>query len=179
MSRIAAAIIFLALAAAAIAFGALPQWRRVVEVRSALAELQSFHTELTALAANRDALIAEYNTIAEADLAKLQILAPSKPKTTDVLIGLEELARRNGIILGQVDFTAPASQSGALPAPAARRWTALPVTLSLRGSYDGFRNFLTTIERDLRLFDSDEIIFSSPGGREATASLKGRMYFRR
>ena len=179
MSRFAAAIILILLTAAAVGFLILPQWRRIGEMRSTVAELQAFHEELAGLAATRDMLIAEYNTVAEADLAKLKGMAPADARTTSVLTSFEELARRNSLALGQVDFLGEKNQTAALAAPTARRYGAIPVSLTLRVVYENFRDFLSALEHDLRIFDTNEITFAAAQANQATISLKGQIYFRR
>lgn len=179
MSRLTSAIILILLTAAAAVFLVMPQWRRIGEERAAVAEFQAFHEELAGLAANRDALIAEYNTVAEADLVKLKGMAPADARTTGVLTSFEELARRNSLALGQVDFIGEKAPTAAIAAPTARRYGAIPVTLTLRGGYENFRDFLSALEHDLRIFDTNEITFAAAQAKQATINLKGQIYFRR
>lgn len=180
MSRLATAIILLGATAAIVVFFTMPQWEKIGQARSAIQGLESLHEELTQLAANRDALITEYNTIVEADLAKLQGIAPAGLKTTDVLTDFEELARRNSLALGQVEFVSDkgGAGGGGIAVPL-RQYGAIPVNLNLRGNYENFRDFLMALERNLRIFDTDEINFASGQGKEATITLKGRIYYRR
>lgn len=179
MPRLIVTILLVAMTAGAVAFAIMPQWRKIGEARAAVGQLQALHEELTRLAATRDTLIADYNTIADADLEKLKNVAPANPKTTDVLTDFEELARRNSLIIGQIDFMNDKVPTAALAAPGAQRYGTIPVTFSIRGNYENFREFLVAVEHDLRIFDADEIIFASAQGKEATISLKGRIYFRR
>lgn len=179
MSRLVAAIVLLGATAAVVVFLIMSQWKKVGETRAAIQELESVHEELTQLATNRDALIAEYNTIAEADLAKLQRIAPAGLKTTDVLTDFEELARKNSLTLGQVEFVGDKGSTGGGIAVPLRHYAIIPVNLNLRGSYENFRDFLMTLEHNLRIFDTDEINFASGQGKESTITLKGRIYYRR
>ncbi len=179
MSRLAAAIILLGATTAIAMFLVLPQWGKVGGTRAAIGELESLHEELATLAANRDALIAEYNTIAEADLTKLESIAPVGLRTTAVLTDFEELARRNSLALSQVEFSGDkGSAGGGLGAPL-RHYGVIPVNLSLRGNYENFRDFLMALEHNVRIFDADEINFASGQGKETTVTLKGRIYYRR
>ena len=179
MFRLVVTILLIAITAGAVTFVVMPQWQKISETRAAIEQLQALHEELTRLAATRDTLIADYNTIAEADLEKLKNIAPANSRTTDVLTDFEELARRNSLIIGQIDFMNDKVPTAALAAPGAQRYGTIPVTFSIRGNYESFREFLIAAEHDLRVFDTDEIIFASAQGKEATISLKGRIYFRR
>ena len=179
MPRLAAAIVLFGATAAIVVWFIVPQWKKAGETRSAIGGLESLHEELTQLALNRDVLITEYNTIAEADLAKLRSIAPAGLKTTGVLTDFEELARRNSLTLGQVEFIADKGGIGGGIAAPPRPYGAIPVNLNLRGNYENFRGFLIALEHNLRIFDTDEINFASGQGKEATVTLKGRIHYRR
>ena len=176
MSRLTTAILLLFLTAGIAFFLIVPQWRKVGEVRSAIQDLSALHAELTELAASRDALVAEYNAIPEADLEKLRAIAPAGREASAVLTDFEALAVKHLLSLDQVDFTGNGNAPGAL-APA-RRFGTLPVALSLRGSYENFREFLLDLEHNLRLADVDEVTITTGQGKETPITLKGAIYYR-
>lgn len=178
MPRFAATVVLAVLTIVVVVFLALPQWRQVDKSRAAIASLRLLHEELQGLAANRDAIISQYNSIPDADLSKLSGIAPSASRMTDMLVALEELTRRGSLTLGQLDFSGSPVSTSALAVPSARRYEALHVAIALRGSYENFRDFLKALEHELRLFDTDEINFAV-SGKEASINLKGRIYYRR
>lgn len=184
MSRLITAILLLAVAAGIAVFALRPQWAAVGRDRAAIAELQLLERELTDLAAGRDALTAEYNAIAESDLEKLRAVAPADRGTAAVLTDFEALTQRNALALDQVDFTGGEKSSAATGlaaagAPSARLYGTIPVTLSLRGTYDNFREFLLLLEKNLRLVDVDGLNLSSSRGQESAMTVKATIYYRR
>lgn len=180
MLRFNIAILAILFAAGTVTFGIAPQWARIQAARESIRGLEALHDELTLLAASRDALVAEYNAIPEADLNKLEAIAPSDPKATPVLVDFEELARQNGLALNQVDFAGGQNPGTAgLTLSRERRYAKIPVTLNVRGPYENFREFLSRLERNLRLIDVDEITILGDQGRESSITLKGTMYYRR
>lgn len=175
MSRLTLGIVLLALAAAAAFFGLRPEWQQAQSLRAEIAKLQSLHEELLSLAERREALRSEYNAIPEPDLEKLKAMLPAEPGTAAVLGDFEALAQGHGLVLERVEFsTAEPAASGL--ALVGRRYAALPFTLALRGSYEGFRAFLGSLESNLRLADVREVNFGSGQGASLTVTLKGRIY---
>lgn len=180
MSRLTLAIALIVIAIGLALIVIRPQWAGIIEARQAIRQLQALDVELTSISESRDALMAEYNSIPEASFEKLKGMAPADRKTTPVLADLEELARRNAMALDQVEFVAGERSTLTLGSPGARRYGTTPVTLSLRGKYENFREFLIALEHNLRLVDVDEITMTSSGpDKESPITLKGTLYYQR
>lgn len=182
MSRLTVGIILLFLAVGAVFFLVVPQWTAVVAVRDSIARLQNLNDELTGLGEQRDALTARYNAISSDDLEKLDALAPRDSANAGVLANFDALASANGLALERVDFMGSDADAAAAPAlalPGSRLYGAIPVTLSLRGNYEGFRKFLADLERNLRLMDVSEINLGIGAGSNIAATVRGRIYYRR
>lgn len=180
MSRLGVAILLLLLAAAAVFFVVVPQWRNTSSIRAEIARLQSLSEELNGLAADRDALTQQYNAIPEADLAKIRLLTPRGPSTSQALVEFESLAKKDNLLLKQVDFSGTDNGSGAsLGLPSELLYHSIPLTLSLSGAYENFRLFLSGLERDIRLTDVEGIDFGSGQGTTILSiTLKGKVYSR-
>lgn len=178
MSRLTAAIILFALTAGAVFFFIMPQWQMVTATRSAIGELEALHRELLELAASRDALMTAYNAIPEADLEKLRAITPASRETSSVLADFEQLAVEHTLSLDQVDFIAQKDAS-TVALPKAGAYGTIPVSLRLRGPYEGFREFLAALERNLRLVDVDEFAITASQIGQSPVTLKGVIYYRR
>lgn len=178
MSRLVVSLLLLAIAAGIVLLGIRPQWAGVAATRAEIRGLEALHRELTELAANRDTLTAKYNTIPEADLAKLRALAPAVIETASVLVDIEAIAQRNILTLDQIEFLTPDKVPAASlqPPAAARRYGAIPLTMNLRGTYENFREFLIALEHNLRLVDVNEIAFTGGANREASITVKAAIY---
>lgn len=180
MPRFIATAFLLAITTATAYLFIMPQWRTVREMKAAIRVLESVNSELNELAVSRDQLVNEYNAILQSDLDKLEAMVPADRGTASALSDFESLASRHGLSLDQVDFfPAEPPATGGLALPAASGSGALPVALRLRGSYEGFREFLGDLERNLRLTDVDEAaIISSTAGRDSPMTVKAVMYYR-
>lgn len=176
MPRITVAIVLIVLTGAVTVFFTVPQWEAIQAGRTAVGELEALSAELIELAARRDELTDAYNRIPEADLLKLQAVAPAERGTAEALTDFEALAIQNNIALDQIDFVAGEKSAVALGAPGPRPYAAVPVNISLRANYESFRNFLTALEYNLRLFEVEEITFASAQGREGPIALRGSMF---
>lgn len=180
MSRFSVAVILLVITAAIAFFVIVPRWQAVQEARSTVAELQTFHDQLVALAARRDELTRQYNQIPEDDLTRLHAMVPAGRDTAAFLVDLEAIAQHAAVSIDQVDFASADKSTGALPKSEARDYAVIPVGLSLHGSYENFRAFLNELERDQRLTDVGEINFSAAAaGQSSPAVLRGAIYYRK
>lgn len=180
MSRLTVGIILLVLAAGAVFFFIMPQWTAVVAARDNIAQLQSLNDELTGLGEQRDALTNKYNAISSDDLEKLDALAPRDSANARVLANFDALASANGLALERVDFLGnDASAAPTLALPGSQLYGAIPVTLNLRGNYEGFRKFLAALEYNLRLMDVSEINIGIGSGSNIAVTVRGRIYYRR
>jgi Tfp pilus assembly protein PilO len=182
MSRLTVAIVLLLLTAGVVFFIIAPQWQQISATRAEIQRLQDLNAELAELDALRESLTQQYNAISEADMDKLEAIAPPTPDTARALVDFEALALKNGVVLDRVDFISSEKASGGgLQAPSARSYVPLPVTINLKGSYDAFRSFLSGLEQNVRLFDVSEINLGG-GEKDIThfsATLSGKIYFRK
>lgn len=179
MSRFSVAVVVVFLAVATVFFVVLPQWRGIGSLRAEIGGLEALNDELAKIADQRDLLTKEYNAISDEDLAKLRSIAPANSDNSTVLVDFEALAQKNNLVLSQVDFNAGEKNQIAGAAARSRVFGAIPVTLALRGSYEGFRGFLQALERNLRVMDVSEINFSGGDGKSLSTSVRGRIYYRR
>lgn len=71
------------------------------------------------------------------------------------------------------------SAAGAKKQDKANAAQELPFSIQVAGSYDNFKRFLASTERDLRLIDVDEVSFSTSGKRDEPIefTLKAKTYY--
>ena len=177
MPRSVLALALFALAVLVGYFGAVRQWEEISVVREEIARLQAISEELTALAEERDRLLAAYNAIPEADLANLRLMIPASPDTARVLVNFETFARESNVVLERVDFMQQTSAAALAPA-GGERASAIPIVIGIRGRYEGFQSFLSALERNLRLTDVANVNFSAGETQALSVSLQGRIYYR-
>lgn len=168
-----------------------PEWREFREIRKEVQNLTNTSAELDNILQNRDALVKTINAISQNDLARIDKTLPQGPRTSDFMVTLERMAAERGVILRRVDlasFSQPQTPESGQPRPGGaiggetlaefHRVKGLPVSFTVQGSYESFRNFLEDLEKHIRLIDLEEISFSSPGSTSRIDfSLKARTYY--
>lgn len=179
MSRLIIAILLLLISAAAVFFFVMPQWKEVQKIKADISGLEALHKELADLASSRDSLVQQYNSVDERDLKKLEAIVPKGRLTASVLTDFEIMAQKNGLSLERVDFSEnKETSSGALPKPSTSSYSVMPASLTLKGGYENFREFLKTLELNLRLVDVEEVAFSVVENKDFPITIKGRIYYR-
>ncbi|MEK9148383.1 MAG: type 4a pilus biogenesis protein PilO [Patescibacteria group bacterium] len=180
MPRLTIGSLLLVLAVMIFVFGLQPQWKKISSLRSEIAQLQALSEEMTELIQLRDDLVQEYSAVPEENLDKILAMTPKDPGTADMLVDVETLAAKHGLLLSPVDFNiaerAPASPLGEA---AMRPYAVASLTMGLRGSYEAFQAFLAALERNLRLVDVNKITFASGVIGPLGFSLEGTMYYQR
>lgn len=91
------------------------------------------------------------------DLAKIEIALPKNPDLPTLLEFIQASAAKNGLILADVRIL------GVTPLRGRERIKKNSLFLELLGDYSGFKNFLFSLERNVRMIVVEEINFSSPG----------------
>ena len=179
MSRLIVAILLLLIAAAAVFFFVMPQWKEAQKIKADINGMEALHRELADLASSRDSLVQQYNAVDGRDLKKLEAIVPKGRLTSSALTDFEILVQKNGLSLERVDFSEnKETSSGALPKPSSSSYSVMPVSLTLEGGYENFREFLKALELNLRLIDIEEIAFSVVENKDFPITIKGRIYYR-
>ncbi len=181
MSRFNLGILFFILAAAAVYFLIMPAWDRVAVLRGEIRAVQDLSAQLIELGNVADALQQEYNAIPETDLEKLKSIAPKTAATAGVLGDFESIAAKNAVRLRAIDFKGAAAGQAktSLALSAQSRFSPIPVTLQLVGTYESLRSFLIDLEHNLRLVDVKEINFRPGSESTSPISVSAQMYYRR
>lgn len=167
------------------AFYLRPQWQEFANLRIETEDLASVSSELDELIANRDTLIQTINSVSKDDLTRVNSALPQGVKSAEFLIMLEALANRNRVTLKQIDISSASVNKsgqprpgGAIAAPAKGTIQEFPISLSVSGSYEAFKEFLRDLESNLRLVDILEITFNSSGrAGNLDFSLRGKTYY--
>ena len=102
---------------------------------------------------------------------------------------LERLSAEHGIVLKSVDlasFTEEARNVSGQPVPggavlvpaSVQAIKEFPVTIHVAGTYESFKKFLESMEKNLRLVDVDSLSFSSQSNvKIIDVSIKAKTYY--
>lgn len=136
----------------AVFFG-LPKYREFSDTRLELkekkAELENTKKYFSELETLSDSLKAS-----APELAKIDSALPQEPSIPDLLNFLQKVSSQNGLILEKFDLNriSPEEKSNV---------KNISLNLSLQGSYQSFKNFLFSLQRNSRLVEAESIRFSS------------------
>ncbi len=168
-----------------------PLWVSVGGLRGEKAELEGAVQRFQDLKKTRDDILATYNAINPADLARLEGLLPKSENIGTLLINVEKLAGDSGVSLKQINIQSSTSGRDApLPpreesekiegegAPVlAVASRMLPLSFSVKGSFEAFRSFLEAVEKNLRLIDVETISFTAAEKGNYDFSLSAAAYW--
>lgn len=154
-------------------------------------------SDLRAIEKELDAIISQFRSIKvakQAQLDKLKDLLPDYPRYVDLFAVAEDLTTIQGMKLNAISITFADTPVAAAPVEPSGAAVAIPtdikaMTIKLQvsgGDYEGFKKYLQTLERSIRLFDVGSVAFagssfapSSPTVEtEASFDLEVRTYYR-
>jgi hypothetical protein len=166
-----------------------PQWDQFQVLRTAIIALEETSAELDDLTAKRDTLISAAGAIPRSQFDRIGRSFPEGPGAPDLVVLLETLAQKNGVLLRNVDAAVrgipqrPRSNQPVSGGVAARVDSAgsgikeIPLTMSVTGTYDSFKSFLQDLERSIRIIDVVSISFSGGDTELINVSIRAKAYF--
>jgi hypothetical protein len=124
----------------------------------------------------RDELLGKYNAFQPSDLKRLEKLLPNHVDNIRLIIEIDGVAARYGMILKNVQVSAPAavSASAGFPNQALGDTEAPPYgtaefSFEVSGPYETYRSFVKDLEYSLRIIDITGISFTAGKGDEEKA----------
>ena len=205
MTRLIITAIFLLSALGIGFFYGMPEWELYKTLSAEIAQLEAASKELDALVANRDNLLNLINGITKEDLDRVDQVLPQGARASDFLVAVEALTGAASMSLRRIDLVSPQKASvvvsgnpqaslpraaagdedGAAILAAAREGLgdipgvrALPFTVEVSGSYENFKKFLGSLEKNLRLIDIEQVNFTASGESGAIDfTLKAKTYY--
>lgn len=133
-----------------------PEWKTVNELKDEKILQEKSLEDLKDTIANINELSNKYDK-SEEDINKLAIAIPSTPQIPELLIQVEELVKKNGLILGNIDFSVEGGGGeGLLQSDIG----TIAINVSVEGTYAGLKNILNDIEKNIRLMDVVSVNFS-------------------
>lgn len=129
------------------------------------AELISALDNARAIQAAREDLLAKYNNLSPEDTSKLNKLLPDTVDNVRLIIDINSIAERHGMVLKNIDVSsAPAA---AATSPNLELYDSLILRFSVHGNYNELIAFLDSLGKSLRITDVNDLTFSvSPTGEQ-------------
>lgn len=108
------------------------------------------------------------------DLSKLENLLSSGKHAEEITVNIEAITQEAGVTIGEFRSGAGKSESG-------ENFEILPIELTVSGPYAAIFNLVKLLERNLRIFDIQEVSINKKEGGVFTApllaSLKMNTYY--
>ncbi len=118
----------------------------------------SYLTDLKLLDSN-------YKKISSSSIEKMKMILPEERDIAGIFVQLEHLAQENGIFLAGISVNETESDDRNIQISEKGRAKRLSISLNLisvneNGDYREIKNFLSSLENNLRLFDVNAVYFS-------------------
>ena len=104
------------------------------------------------------ALVENYNKISPSEIARIKMILPRDKDIAGLFVQFQELAAKNNLLLTTINFndTPAASNNGEIK--------KISISINLFGSggnnYREIKNFIASVETNLRLLDVDSVLFN-------------------
>jgi len=104
------------------------------------------------------ALVENYNKINPADIARIKMILPREKDIPGLFVQFQELATKNNMLLAAINFNDTPST------PDSDEIKKISINVDLVGisgiSYREIKNFIASVETNLRLLDIDSVFFT-------------------
>ncbi|MBI2121788.1 MAG: hypothetical protein HYT98_01565 [Candidatus Sungbacteria bacterium] len=183
-------IIFILGAALATFFYLVPEWRDFQALRQENTQLSRISEELDKLLQIRDSLSSSMASIPPDDLERVDKLIPNGPQGPEYIAFLEYIGKARGVLLKTVSLNPPLApvvtagqplpEGSPDPALLASAVKEIPLAVTLASTYEGFKNFLSDLEKSVRFTDVQDINFGGASGESKDAptfTIRARTYF--
>jgi Tfp pilus assembly protein PilO len=176
----------LVLVAAAVALFALytdPAYQSTKEVKAQVDSYDNALTKSQELKKVRDQLLSKRNALRVEDLQKLEKVLPDNVDNIRLIIDIDDIAVRRGLLLKDIKLGA-ISNSTAARDPLAAGDSGTPVgsvtlTITVPATYEDFLTFLADLEHSLRVVDVEKISFTAGDTTTSDYSITIRTYWLR
>jgi Tfp pilus assembly protein PilO len=156
-------------------FVMFPRWTAYTQAKAALSVQQDQQTNLKLAQSQLNSFLAQYKQHTQDAATLNQALPLSQDQLYNVLNDLDTLSKQSGMTIGTLSVvdSAQADQLGA----SANAIQPVNLDFTTSGTYPAFKNFLTTLESNLRIIDVNSLNLSSSDSGNMTFDLKFTTYY--
>jgi len=165
-----------------------PTWSgSIAETKAAIASDDQALAAAATYASQQNELAAARDAIDPANLARLDIFLPGSVDNVGLILDLNALAARSGLLLSNIDVATNAAptvssnpnSAGALPAAVTNPVGSVDLSLSAVGTYAALQTFLVGVEKSERLLDVQDLIIKGSDTGVYTYQMRLRIYWLR
>ena len=177
MTRLIIAIISVVAAGAIFFVYTQPTYDTVQTEQAQIAQYNAALDKATQLQTLKQTLLSRYNAFDTNSLGRLQKLLPDHVDNIALILDLDSIASRYGLMLQNVDVSSSGGQAAANQATIGaigasnQAYDSLSLTFTTQGTYSNFLQFLTELETSLRIVDLASLTIS-PAASNSTTGAK-------
>ena len=165
-----------------------PAWTgSIATTKAAIANDNQALATASEYTAKQNELASAENAINPADLSSLSTFLPNSVDNVGIILDLNALAARSGLLLTKADVAAgvngadsqnsSASAAGAVPDGSQSNIGSISLSISASGTYAAFRSFLAGIEDSQRLLDMKSLSISGSNSGIYTYTMTIQLYW--
>lgn len=111
----------------------------------------------------RDDLVKKYNAVSQENLNKINKLVPSSVDSVRLIIEMDDVVKRHGLVLRDISAKEMTEDSKASFGKKKNPYEVVSINISAAGSYETLLSFIDDLEKSLRLVEIKELSFTSSG----------------
>ena len=132
--------------------------RSILSLQAENTEYQDALKNATEIRNKREALISKKGAINPSDLEKLEKLLPDNIDNIRLVIDMNRIAQNHALVLKNIKLnTAAKPEAGAKLGQNNTKYGTVGLSFSVNSSYDNFQNFLSDLEKSLRLVEITDL----------------------
>lgn len=163
MNKLFFLIFFIIIAGIGFAIFIIPDYKALQKTNAEVAELEKNIEIIKNLETSREALQKQKLSISSTDMERLEKIVPSSPENIQLIIQLDELAKKNGLtMLTNISYDAAIEE---LPLGQVQEnipdYREYEVKFQTVGQYNQFVLFLEEVEKNLRLVDITSVVLKN------------------
>ena len=124
------------------------------------AEYQKALTNTTALKAKRQVLVDKMNQMNSESLTKLESMLPDNIDNIKLIIDMDNIANQHNLVLKGAKLDTSAKTDPSKLGSDDSKYGTIGISFSVTASYENFQNFLTDLEKSLRLVEITDLSVS-------------------
>ncbi len=146
---------------------AIPQWHNVQTARLQVAERQAVRDQISDLLSKFQERVAQFENL-DQQIGLINSSLPSSMNIPELLATIESIASRSKVSLDQITFTSITQQQNT--SADARKTTGqtkpfeISISMNISGGYSAVKDFMATLETEVRLIDTTNITLTPVAG---------------
>lgn len=176
LSRMLMTLLFIGAGIALLQALVMPAWAEVNALRAEVVQVTEAISQTNEVIRLRDDLEKRYQTVSPDQIERIRSFLPSKSEVGDLLIDIDMLSAKAGVKLVNITFIETPSQAAEAEVALTGVQEVL-LNFAVSGPYSNIRDFLVSVERNLRIVDVVSIAFSGAEKDDFTFTIQAKAYY--